>query len=123
MGGIRLKSENILTLFSRLSGLDQENCIRFRFICETAKAFVSSKIKSGSDTSDNSGRLEFAAAALAYYRYILWSVTDGGDVTVGEVSVKQSYSEKLNASVKLCEEAFRDISDIIQNDGFVFERI
>lgn len=119
-----MKSENILSIFSRLSGIDEENSVTFRFICETAQNYILSHLKPHTDMGSCSGRLEFAAAALAYYRYLLWSVTENGDsITIGEVSVKNTASDKLSAAVSICEQAFADISDVFDNGNFVFQGV
>ena len=112
--------ENIISVFSRLSGSDEETSVNFRFMCETAKDYITAHLKPNSDKSSCGSKLEFAAAALAYYRYILWSITEsGGDITVGDVSVKSSSSILANAQ-KICEQAFADISDVFDNGYFVF---
>lgn len=112
--------ENIISVFSRLSGSDEETSVNFRFMCENAKDYILSHLKPKSDMASCCGKLEFAAAALAYYRYILWSVAEsGGDITVGDVSVKSSSAVLANAQ-KICEQAFADISDVFDNGCFVF---
>ena len=112
--------ENIISVFSRLSGSDEETSVNFRFMCENAKDYIISHLKPDSDVNSCCGKLEFAAAALAYYRYILWSITEsGGDITVGDISVKSSSSILANAQ-KICEQAFSDISDVFDNGYFVF---
>lgn len=112
--------ENIISVFSRLSGSDEETSVNFRFMCENAQDHIISHIKPNSDTSSCGSKLEFAAAALAYYRYILWSVAEsGGDITVGDVSVKSSSAVLANAQ-RICEQAFADISDVFDNGYFVF---
>lgn len=127
LGGVILKIENVMDMFRRLSGLDTETVLKFRFMCDSALDGIRTKLKSDRNIEAYSGRIEFAAAALAYYRYVLWSVSEnsGEDITVGEISVKRSasLSEQLKATEKLYREAFENIGDIYDCDGFVFERI
>jgi len=116
-----LDIENIISVFSRLSGSDEETSVKFRFMCENARDYILSHLKPDSDTGSCGSKLEFAAASLAYYRYILWSITEsGGDITVGDVSVKSSSSILANAQ-KIYEQAFADISDVFDSGYFVFE--
>lgn len=117
--------EKIVQIFCRLSGIDSEDAVGFRFMCETALSYVMSHIKHDADTRGCGGRINFAAAALAYYRYVLWSLTDGqlNEVKVGDISVKRTGNRELDAADKLCREAFSNISDILENDEFVFKGI
>ena len=115
--------ENIISVFSRLSGSDEETSVNFRFMCETAKDYITAHLKPNSDTSSCGSKLEFAAAALAYYRYILWSDTENGEnITVGDISVKSS-AERLEKAYKIYQQAVEDISDIFDNGCFVFEGV
>ena len=117
--------ENVVDIFSRLSSLKAEDILKFRFMCETAMDNVNSYIKKDIDTSDYDGRLCFAAATLAYYRYVLWTLTEGanGEVKMGDFSIKSTADNQLDAAAKLCEGAFDAIKEITDDTGFVFERI
>lgn len=119
--------ENVMDIFRKLSGLDTKNVLKFRFMCDSALDGLTAKLRSDKNLNAYSGRIEFAAAALAYYRYVLWSLAEGigEDITVGEISVKKasSSSEQLKAAERLCREAFENIGDIYDYDGFIFERI
>lgn len=117
--------EKVIDIFTRLSSLEPSDVIKFRFMCETATEYLNSHIKQDIDTSGYDGRLCFAAAALAYYRFILWSVTDsnGEEIKIGEVSVKPITDKQITAVEKLCADAFDSIGEILTDDGFVFERI
>ncbi len=113
--------ERVLEIFGSLTGLSEDNIHKYRSLCELSAKHLQEMLKDGEE-SDDGGRVDFAAAALAYYRYVLWSVTDGGDVTVGDVSVKNS-SGRLAGAEALYKEALKDIRELIEDEGFVFERI
>ncbi len=117
--------ERIILLFRRLSGLSEKDVISFRFMCEAAFSYVDSRLKSDINVSLCGGRLETAAAALAYYRYVLWCITDGelNQIKVGELSSKRNGSAEIDAAEKLCRQAFSDIADLLEHDGFVFSVI
>ncbi len=114
--------EEIIRIFCRLSGLDHEEAADFRFMCDTALSYIMSRIKRGTDMRCYGGRINFAAAALAYYRYVLWSLTDGAanEVKVGEISVKHGGSSELEAADRLCREALADLGEILESENFVF---
>lgn len=116
--------EDVVDIFGRLSGLSAEDILKFRFMCRTSYEYVNSHIKSGTNMSVYGGRLCFAAAALAYYRYLLWSLTDGRDeIKIGEVSVKPVSGKQIEAAEKLYKDSFSAVSDVMCDEGFVFERI
>ena len=41
--------ENIISVFSRLSGSDEETSVNFRFMCENAKDYIISHLKPDSE--------------------------------------------------------------------------
>ncbi len=85
--------------------------------------YVSSHIRPDADVCGSNSKLEFAAAALAYYRFVLWfSSENRQDITIGEISVRSS-SQKIDYALKICEQAFGDIADIFDNGYFIFEGI
>ncbi len=115
--------ENIMRLFGSFAGIDEDSVTEYRFLCEMAEENISSRLRETAKENDNS-RTEYAAAALAYYRYVLLSFTDegGGNITIGEISLK-SPEKKLEYAEKILKEALADISDIAEDKDFVFERI
>ncbi len=114
---------NVNTIFRRLSGLDSTQAEELSFFCESSLATVSSRLIPGTDMSVWGGRIEFAAAAMAYYRFILWSLTDGGgcEIKAGDISIKKAVAAQAQSAETLCRNAFTDLKDIIADDGFVFE--
>ncbi len=117
--------EKIIEIFGRLAGLEADEATDFRFMCESSVGYITSRLKPGVDIRHRCSRLEFAAAALAYYRFILWRLTDGGsnEIKVGEISVKENGTKQLEGSEQLCKEAFSAISDILETTDFVFRGI
>ena len=114
---------NIVSLFSRLAELEPEECLRLRFLCDRAADHVELHTKEGADLSGYAGGMEYAAACLAYYRYILWSVSCGGKIKIGEVTIEAGGRSSPEAAEKLCRSAFYDISGIMDNDDFLFEAV
>ncbi|MBR2177148.1 MAG: hypothetical protein IJ861_09425 [Clostridia bacterium] len=117
--------EKVFAIFCRLSGLNEEESVGLRFICESSLDHVRSRLKCGVDIRHFCGRIEYAAAALAYYRYVLWGMTDGAgnEIKVGDISVKGRGIAQLEAAEKFCKEAFDSLSSIISDNHFVFEGI
>lgn len=112
-----MKQELVWELFAKLSGLTEEEVYRYEFLCQAAMEDVAARC---SDEQEG-GRQAFAAAALAYYRYVLLTLTDGGSVTVGDVTVSDR-GERLSSAQQLCREAFVSLGSPMDDD-FVFERM
>lgn len=117
--------EIIFDIFCRLAELEKDNSVRLRFLCEGSMRYVLHRITDKSKLECDSGRAEYAAAALAYYRFVLLSLTDGNgsEIKVGDISVKQSGFEKISAAEKLCRDAFAEITDLIGDNDFVFKGV
>ena len=117
--------DKVFDIFCRLAELDKNNSVRLRFLCEGSVRYVLYRMKNKANAVCGSGRAEFAAAALAYYRYVLLSLTDGngGSVKIGDISLKQSGFERADAAEKLCRDAFAEITDLIGDNEFVFKGV
>ncbi len=117
--------ENIIEIFCRLSGISAENVSGFRFLCENALMYVQSRLKPDADVTGGGSRINYAAAALAYYRYILLNVTGGdiGEIKVGDISTKSSSAKELEAADKFCRDAFEDIAEFLENNEFIFTSV
>lgn len=116
--------QRVETIFRRLSGLSPEEIIGLRFLCEAAVDYVNSRLKNKEEGACGD-RPEFAAAAFAYYRYVLWKLTDGelNEIRVGEISSKRNSASELEAAERLCREAFFDIRDLIEPEDFIFTSV
>ncbi len=118
-----MNRDNILNIFARLTQLDPDEVMPYSFLCDSARRYVASHIKEGADVSGYSGGMEFAAAALAFYRFLLWGLCGDSNIRIGEVQLEFSEREILKSAQQLCREAFDDLHDILITDDFVFERI
>lgn len=114
--------ERVLDIFGRLSGLPEDLVREQDYLCEISADNIGARLRCPAEQCG--GKAELAAAALAYYRFVLWSVTDGGAerIKVGDISV-QSGSGRLIYAERLYNEALAELKDCIADDGFVFERI
>ena len=116
--------QRILSVFGRLSGLLPEEIVEYRFFCESAAAYMAERTRSGACAWKYRRRLEEAAAALAYYRFVLWRATDsaGKALKIGEIQVFDG-DRRLEYAERLCREAFADLKGVLRDDGFVFEGV
>ena len=116
--------EHIFDIFCRLTGLAKTEAAGFRFLCEGAAGYLNTRLAAAPDRKDLN-RIFFAAAALACYRYSLMCMTEGngGEIKIGDISMKSSGMKQVDSAEKLCHEAFREISDLITDPEFVFKGV
>lgn len=112
--------EKIVEIFAGLSGLSEEEVCAFRFLCEVSADHICGLC--ADIGRENGGKAEFAAAALSYYRFILWSMTEGGtsELKIGEVSLKNT-EKRLAYAEKLYKDALARLGKCADEE-FVFER-
>ncbi len=112
-----MDKDRVIELFATLSGLSEDEVGEYRYLCGISMAEISRMLPENAHGCG--GREEYAAAALAYYRYVLWSVTEcGGNIKVGDVSVG-SESKRLEYAERIWKEALSQLG-AEPNDSFVF---
>ena len=109
-----MNCESVFALFQKLSGLSEDEGGAYRFLCEEAIAKV---VSVSEHTRSCGGQRELAAAALAYYRYVLLTTA----VKVGEVSIRKS-ENCLRFAEKLYKDAMAQLGGYAGED-FVFEGV
>ncbi len=113
-----MEKASVFAYFEKLSGLSEDEGREYRFLCEAAIETV----RLAAEQAESSRQQELAAAALAYYRYVLLSMTDGGTaVKVGEVSLRQG-EERIRYAERLYKEAMANLKGYA-GEEFAFERI
>ena len=108
--------ENIFDIFCRLAELDKDSSVRLLFLCEGAMRYVMHRLTDPAAV-ECGGRTEYAAAALAYYRYVILSLTDGGagEIKVGDITVKQNGCDKAEAAESGGSNIFESIANAISD--------
>lgn len=104
----------ILDRFSLISGLKPEEISRWTPLCIDAKREIERRVKSGVNLNEETEiRLSNCAAALAFYKYSLYSPDSQVEAfSAGNMSIKLSQKEKERAeNIWLLEE--REAEDIL----------
>lgn len=124
-GGSNLDLNAILNRFAFLSGLTLDETALFIPICNDAKMEIQLKIKPHINESAESGRLEAAAAALSFYKYILHkaSLQSTQSFSAGDVSIKEDIKQQLEGARSIWREARASVCDILQDDEFYFQKV
>lgn len=121
-----MELDKILERFAIISNLSAEESQKWSPLCEEAWLEITSNLKDGVNQEENARRLNSASAALAFYRYILYSTSNSGGAesfAAGELRIKTDTSRMINNAKKVWQDAKRSIADILKDENFMFERI
>lgn len=117
-----LDIQKTLERFSLLSGLPMEEAVAFTALCSEAAAELARKARSAV-TEQNAPRLQAAAACLAYYRYAMYQATGEESFSVGDITVSGGTNDKVRFAKEIWLETRDGISDLLEDDGFLFRQV
>ena len=117
-----LKLQKILTFFSALADISEQEALRWAPLCENAAAYICGRLRPG--VSENPypymQRLCMAAAACACNDYRQIKAAGGEEVRVGAVHIKPvPGAEAQNPR----EKALLQVADLLEPEGFVFRQV
>lgn len=116
--------QEVFAAFLRLSGLTEEEGQAQKPLLEAAIRFLAAQLKEPADAlpGGNDPRLNEAAAAIAYSRYLLTarSTTAAGQYRLGDLSVSLSEGSSVAAdAARLKQEALLSIADRLRDPQFI----
>ena len=116
-----MRIEGVMKIFGGMAGTDEQETLQYRGICEAAMNSLGEEQQTQEDNKDQTS-LEFAAAAVAYYHYVLLclSAEGGNQVKIGDVSVRYS-ADRLGYAQRLMNEALSQAGVKPPEGGFVFK--
>ena len=117
-----LDIQKILERFSLISSLPMEEAVGYTALCSDAAGELVRRLR-GVVNEENASRLQAAAASLAFYRYAMYQAANGEDFTVGDITVSSGRNDKVKLAREIWLEAQREISDLLEDDGFVFRGV
>ena len=117
--------EIVVQRFSVIANIEIEDSSKWIPICGESMEEIKMHLKEGVDEEKNAHRHEVAAAALALYKYTLFTATTltTESFTAGEIKIKTDPNTSVKMATKVWQEAKKSISDLIKDENFVFERI
>ena len=116
---------DVLRRFKILSGLEGEKLSRYSFLCSDAITEMNSKLRFSEENLSDAQRLRlsYAAGALAYYRFCLYThVSEPESFEAGEVRVTNR-KDKAESARRLFEEECKGISEILRDSSFYFKGV
>ncbi len=117
--------QEILERFAIIASLSMDDVSLWIPICEDASEEIKRHLKEGISEDENARRLNVAAAALAFYRYILYKTAGGGteSFSAGELRIKTNAQVSVKTAYNVWRDAKNSIADLLTDDDFIFERI
>lgn len=117
--------QETLERFSIIANLPMEDISPWIPICEDACDEIKRHLRSGVDEIKNARRLNVAAAALSFYKYVLYRASGGAmeSFSAGELRIKTNGKMSIKMAHKVWEDAKSSIADLLTDDDFIFERI
>ncbi len=109
--------------FGSLAGLDENERLPFLPMCILCAGQVKRGLKSEDLLLKHAQELSYAAAANAFYRYVLLrAALDEDSFRAGDVSVnKNPGAEKAAAALR--DEASAAVSSLLEPEDFVFRQV
>lgn len=117
-----MNGQQVFQRFCELTGLSYNDAQQYRWLCNNAADELNEMLVSNIDMQKCSSRLSVAAAAIAYYRYIIFTENSNvtsfkaGDLTVAYSDCKVFAKEYLNQCLK-------SIAPYIKDGNFMFRGV
>lgn len=113
----------IFETFRTLTGLSRDEAVKWYTLCDAACETLSKKVRPEALCEKNRVSLSTAAAADAFLNYVLVCAATEGDssFTAGDITVKQTSSQKVVAAKELKDSAFSEIKPLLLDTEFYFE--
>lgn len=120
-----MKTVKIVEMFAALAGIPAEEGMAYYALCKGAEESLRVRLIDTDSELLYENELNRAAAALAYYRYVLVKAAQmpSGGYQVRDIRVGGVGSANTEAASVLWVQALNDIRALIKDTDFVFRRI
>lgn len=115
---IRIQQE-----FKLLSGISEEECMKYYGLLTASMREVERKRKLGISDETADDVLVQLTAAIAYYRYLLLRDSSGETVRVLDVSIQKDSGKDLERAERLKEELSLLAREFLKDEHFIFEAV
>lgn len=112
--------EEIKNRFALLCGLTAAEASQWSGLCQSAYDRIRCQCRDDVDLVEQGSVLSAAAAALAFYEYVLCrEEQDGGDFAAGEVKITKG-GRGIDCARALWQQAQVEIAPLLRSDTFFF---
>ncbi len=118
-----IEFEKVLGAFSLLAELDEEAARAASTVVELSIAEICAMLAPNAVNELTHDRICHAAAALAYYKYVLLEATRSIGFSVGDVKMNAPNAATLGMAKALRDDAFSAICDLTDSCTFAFRQV
>ena len=120
-----MDTQEVLKRFAMIASLTVEEAAPWITLCEDSICEIKKHVKEGVDMESKERQLNAAAAALSFYKYTLYRASGTGmdSFTAGDISIKSEKKASVQMAYNVWTEARSCVCDLLEDDGFIFERI
>ena len=120
-----MTTQEVLERFAIIANLTSEEITPWTALCEDAENEIRSHLREDTDEEEHSRRLSSAAAALAFYRYMMYRTSVGNveSFSAGELKIKTDAKTAVQLAHNIWRDARNAVCDLLNDEDFVFERI
>lgn len=118
-----LEFEKVLGAFSLLAELNENEARAASTVVELAIAELNSLLKPNACNEATHDRICHAAAALAYYKYVLLESTRSMGFSVGDVKMSTPTAATLAMAKAIRDDALGAVYDLMDSRTFAFVQV
>ena len=116
--GYEISIDKVVEGFKVLAG--EDNATDGYIFCRTAAGTVNSWLDSRKELSKYGEEISYAAATIAYYRFILKNSGDNDTIKAGDITVTDNSEKSVAFAEKLMKDAIKSIEPYLQSKRFAF---
>lgn len=111
--------------FKTLANITDKEAAQYLSLCAVALASLTAKVKPDVDESSYSVLFTAAAAAEAYYNYVLVFSTQDNEISfsAGDIKVNKDYSASLSSAKALRDSRMSAIAHLLIDEDFDFRAV
>ena len=114
----KISIDTVVDIFTSVAG-DNETA-NGRVFCRSAIGMLEEMLDNKKNLSGNSYQICYAAACVAYYRYILHKNTGALDIKAGDITVNDCSDNVSEHAKNLMSDALNSISHLMKPKRFAF---
>jgi hypothetical protein len=114
----KISIDRVVDAFLTLAG--QEALSSGRILCSTAAETLGSWLDRSKQIGECEASLNYAAACMAYYRYVLKSTDDTRSIKAGDITVNDDSDKMVSFAKNLMDDALHSVEHLFKPKRFAF---
>lgn len=115
----RISADRVMGIYKSLTGEEKIGSDGGEF-CRTAVNVMQRWLKDSAEAAPYDDLLCYAAACMAYYRYVLKSSVTASDLKAGDISIIDCSEKAVSYAKALYDDAIADVEFLLKPKRFAF---